>query len=106
MERCLAQSVRSAVHANFGWNTLTCTEGVKYGTVTTATRAENIGSTFIRRHQSAASGYTALYIRHRLDLTVEAMVVKNPQWHSLFTDEELKKARKRLMDYGYNKHSN
>lgn len=48
-----------------------------------------------------SNGYTELHLRQRLDLTVEAMVVENTLWHSLFTEEELAKARKRLSDYGY-----
>ena len=48
-----------------------------------------------------SDGYTALYLRKRLDLTVEAVAVKNPRWHSLFTDDEIAKARRRLADYHY-----
>jgi hypothetical protein len=46
-------------------------------------------------------GYTELYLRKRLDLTVEAVVVENPQWHPLFVQEEIEKAEKRLRAYGY-----
>ena len=48
-----------------------------------------------------SDGYTALYMRKRLDLTVEALVVENPRWHSLFTPEEIERARKRLRAYRY-----
>lgn len=48
-----------------------------------------------------SDGYTALHLRGRLDLTVEAVVVENARWHSLFTPEELDKATKRLSEYGY-----
>lgn len=48
-----------------------------------------------------SDGYTALWERHRLDLTVESLVVDNPEWHPLFSSEELAKAKKRLNDYGY-----
>jgi hypothetical protein len=48
-----------------------------------------------------SDGYTALYERGRLDLTVEAVVVENSVWHSLFTKDELDKSRKRLLAYGY-----
>lgn len=48
-----------------------------------------------------SDGYTHLYERGRLDLTVEAMVVENSRWHGLFTEEELGKARRRLKQYGY-----
>jgi len=46
-----------------------------------------------------SDGYTNLYERGRLDLTVEAMVIENAKWHGLFLPEELAKARKRLSDY-------
>ena len=48
-----------------------------------------------------SDGYTHLYERGRLDLTVEAMVVESSRWHGLFTDDELVRARKRLQAYGY-----
>jgi hypothetical protein len=48
-----------------------------------------------------SDGYTALYLKGRLDLTVEAMVIENSLWHTLFEQEELEKARKRLRDYNY-----
>ena len=48
-----------------------------------------------------SEGYTRLYELGRLDLTVEAVVVEEPKWHSLFTEQELAKARKRLSDYRY-----
>jgi hypothetical protein len=48
-----------------------------------------------------SDGYTHLYERGRLDLTVEAMVVEDARWHSLFTKEELVCAKKRLEDYKY-----
>ncbi len=48
-----------------------------------------------------SNGYTELYLRKRLDLTVEALVVENGRWHSLFSDEELQRARRRLAEYNY-----
>lgn len=48
-----------------------------------------------------SDGYTALYLRGRLDLTVEAVVIENERWHPLFAAEKLDRARKRLRDYGY-----
>jgi hypothetical protein len=48
-----------------------------------------------------SDGYTHLYERGYLNLTVEAVVVENSKWHSLFTAEEIGRARKRLKDYGY-----
>lgn len=53
-------------------------------------------------HSSTVSeGYTALWERKRLDLTVEAVVHDNPKWHPLFTRDELGICVKRLTDYGY-----
>ena len=48
-----------------------------------------------------SDGYTALFMRGRLDLTVEAVIVEDARWHALFTDEEVERARKRLRDYQY-----
>ena len=47
-----------------------------------------------------SEGYTALYERQRLDLTVEALIMR-PEWNELFTDEDREIARKRLKEYGY-----
>jgi hypothetical protein len=52
----------------------------------------------------AASGYsdgfTELWRCKRLDITMEALVLKD-EWSDLFTQDELNIARKRLKDYGY-----
>ena len=48
-----------------------------------------------------SEGYTKLWERRRLDLTVEAIVVDDERWHSLFMPDEIAKARKRLNEYGY-----
>ena len=49
-----------------------------------------------------SEGYTALWERKRLDLTVEALVLQ-PEWQPLFAEEPvlLECARRRLTDYGY-----
>jgi hypothetical protein len=53
-------------------------------------------------HASTVSeGYTALWERKRLDLTVEAVIHDHPKWHPLFTQEELSICKKRLIDYNY-----
>lgn len=49
---------------------------------------------------TVSEGYVALWERHRLDLTVEALVLQ-PQWSPLFTPVELEIARNRLAKYGY-----
>lgn len=52
-------------------------------------------------HSSGVSeGYTALYQRGRLDLTVEALVLE-PKWQPLFTPEELMIAQERLREFRY-----
>lgn len=50
---------------------------------------------------SPSEGYTNLWERNRLDLTVEALVLDNSKWRSLFTENELAKARARLVAYNY-----
>ena len=56
---------------------------------------------FLINSPNESKGYTELYLRKRLDLTVEAMVVEDQRWHSLFTEDELDKANKRLAKHGY-----
>ena len=51
--------------------------------------------------RNPSDGYTALWHRQRLDLTVEAEVAEHSRWHSLFTAEELDRAKKQLIAYGY-----
>ena len=48
-----------------------------------------------------STGYTALWERNRLDLTVEALISENQKWHPLFSADELAICRKRLTQYGY-----
>jgi len=50
---------------------------------------------------NVSEGYTALWERKHLDLTVEAVIHGNAKWHPLFTQEELAVCTKRLKDYGY-----
>jgi hypothetical protein len=50
---------------------------------------------------SVSEGYTALWERGRLDLTVEALIYDNPEWQVLFTKVEMDIIRKRLFDYHY-----
>jgi hypothetical protein len=56
---------------------------------------------YLINKQKPSDGYTHLYERGRLDLTVEAMVVETTKWHELFTNEEIARARRRLEQYGY-----
>ena len=48
---------------------------------------------------SVSDGYTALWERKRLDLTVEALVLEE-DW-GLFSEVEVRTARVRLEQYGY-----
>jgi hypothetical protein len=50
---------------------------------------------------NVSEGYTALWDRGRLDLTVEAVIHDNPKWHPLFTEDELAICVQRLKDYRY-----
>ncbi len=49
--------------------------------------------------QTVSDGFTSLWQRQRLDLTVEALVLR-PEYAELFTDDALDTARQRLHDYG------
>lgn len=50
---------------------------------------------------AVSDGYTTLWERGRLDLTVEAVVVNTEQFHALFTEKDLQICRDRLKQYGY-----
>jgi hypothetical protein len=53
-------------------------------------------------HAAAVSeGYTALWERGRLDLTVEALIHDHPEYRVLFTAGELETAWRRLKEYDY-----
>jgi hypothetical protein len=51
-------------------------------------------------HGSVSDGFTTLWERHRLDLSVEAIVLK-PEWKGHFTPEERQAARRRLREVNY-----
>lgn len=55
---------------------------------------------FLIHTRKPSDGFTALWERHRLDLTVEAHVLQD-RFEELFTDEEREACRQRLLDYGY-----
>lgn len=48
-----------------------------------------------------SEGYTRLYELCRLDLSVEALIFDNAEWHSLFTSDEVDRAKARLNQYHY-----
>ena len=47
-----------------------------------------------------SDGFIRLWEEGRLDLSVEALVLREP-WRCLFSDDELERARRRLEDMGY-----
>lgn len=55
---------------------------------------------YLIRTDKPSDGYTALYDRGRLDLTVEAEVLR-PEWDDLFSPEDRRMATNRLTDYGF-----
>lgn len=63
----------------------------EHGGVETARRLVNA--------DTPSEGFTRLWMMSRLDLSVEALILK-PEWKSLFSDEERERARERLAKYG------
>jgi hypothetical protein len=49
---------------------------------------------------TVSDGYTALWERGHLDLTVEALIL-DTKWQDLFDEEERSIARNRLKEYGF-----
>lgn len=56
---------------------------------------------YLIHSKNVSDGYTSLWERGRLDLTVEALIIGNPEYHKLFTADELEICRKRLNEYKY-----
>lgn len=52
------------------------------------------------RASRPAEGLAILWQHQRLDLSVEALVCEEP-WRSLFAEDEIAEAKKRLKDLGY-----
>lgn len=50
---------------------------------------------------TVSEGYTTLWEKGRLDLTMEALIHENPRYHELFSESELKIVEKRLRDFKY-----
>ena len=46
-----------------------------------------------------ADGFTQLWQRNRLDLTVESLILRR-EWYGLFSDDEREIARRRLIECG------
>jgi hypothetical protein len=65
---------------------------VEYGGVETARR--------LLRKSEPSDGFTTLWELRRLDLSVEAFVLR-PEYAPLFTEAERGIARARLKEYGY-----
>ncbi len=53
-----------------------------------------------KKNDKPTNGFLRLVDSGRLDISLEALVLKDP-WNTLFTEEELEVARKRLAKYGY-----
>jgi hypothetical protein len=51
--------------------------------------------------QKPSEGYTTLWEKGHLELTIEAIVIDEAEWQPLFTADEIAKARKRLQEYNY-----
>ncbi|TAV75085.1 hypothetical protein [Rhizobium leguminosarum] len=56
---------------------------------------------FLINADKQSDGFTALHLAGRLDLTVEAMIIEDARWHSLFSPDEIAKAKRRLQLNGY-----
>ena len=50
--------------------------------------------------EGGTSGFTTLYEKRRLDLSVENIILE-PRYRELFTEEDLQAARDRLKEYKY-----
>ncbi|MCL2641655.1 MAG: hypothetical protein FWD53_12475 [Phycisphaerales bacterium] len=65
----------------------------EYGAAETARR--------LIRQEPLPEGFSRLWEMHRLDLTIEACVHDNPQFHTLFDPQTLEACDARLASVGY-----
>lgn len=56
---------------------------------------------YLRPSKRATDGFQRLLDHDRLDLSVEAVVLDEPQWQRFFTQDELRIASERLTQFGY-----
>lgn len=56
---------------------------------------------YLLREPQVSSGFVALWERKRLDLTVEAKLLANPQFWPMFEQRDLDTARRWLKEHGY-----
>ena len=56
---------------------------------------------YLIHSKNVSDGYTALWERGRLDLTLTSFIIDNTEYHELFTAKELEICRKRLKEYKY-----
>jgi hypothetical protein len=52
-------------------------------------------------NEEVGVGFVALCQFNRVDLTLEALIHDNPEWHVLFSEDELATCAARLRKYGY-----
>jgi hypothetical protein len=52
------------------------------------------------QEKTLSEGFVKLWELRRLDLTMEAIIIKKP-WRELFTDKEIRIAKNRLNELGY-----
>lgn len=86
-------AIYESAKADLGYNaTLFARMLSEHGGVETARR--------LIRTSQPSDGFTTLWEHHRLDLTVEAHVIR-PEYAELFAADEIESARARLESYGW-----
>jgi hypothetical protein len=90
------QRVWEAIHTMK--NTYNYTPTVLIGMINTSNAVDAVKQ--LVNSVNPPKGYTHLWELHALHLSMEA-IIQEDDWKGLFTEEERKKARKRLSDYGY-----
>jgi 5-methylcytosine-specific restriction enzyme A len=74
-------------------------EASRFRTMVANQGGYGVAKKFIHNN-SPSEGFVNLWERKRLDLTVEALILKE-DYHSLFTEEERSIVRERLQEYGF-----
>lgn len=58
-------------------------------------------TTYLIRAPTPSDTFTDLWAAGHLEHTVEAVILLEPKWNPLFTDDDRRAARERLRDYGW-----
>ncbi len=95
----LKRSLDNALHSAYLRSKALGYNATEFFHMLSTMRGVRTAKSLINKPRSA--GYRRLWEMGHLELTVEATVVDNPEFHELFEPEEIQRARTRLIENRY-----